>query len=101
MHRLAQLAPPVELGSERVAAFPLVFATIGGGKIGPDLFRRKIRSASSLIFWREVDEVGFGDALAIELAGLLHVRLRRRIPLAWHIALFDGLLDDGPDRLSR
>src|SRR5688572_3820168 len=41
---------------------------------------------------REVDQIGLGDTLLIEGRWLRRNRLRRRIPLAWHVALRHGAL---------
>ena len=49
---------------------------------------------------REVDQIVVGHALLIECRRLRRNRLRRRIPLAGHVALRHRLLDDRPDRLA-
>ena len=65
-----------------------------------DLVLRHDLQRLGLELGREVDDVALEEALALERRRLGRERLRRRVPLGRHLALFDRPLFDRPHRLA-
>ena len=65
----------------------------------PELVARGELHGFGLQLRREVDQIVERHALTFERRRLGHERLRRRIPLAGHVAFFDRPLFDRPHRL--
>ena len=96
-----QFVPPSWLGAISVPSGPSMLLTTGGVNSGPILCQRDDLERLAPQLRREVDEVVLGHALPVVRRRLGRERLRRRVPLAGHVALRHGPLLDRPKRPAR